>query len=924
MHSENKISLNGSWIFDYLSNETYISEVCPELPSSGDNKASVISVTVPGYWEDMTDEFRKTALHTKLSWNPMYTLQRYPQSGYCPDMALPNPVGCFLYKKKITLSEILACDTELYVGGAQNTVSAWINGVYLGRHEGYSAAFFFTVPSGTLSVGENEITLTVSNNRLAGYMGRPVSGLTSRAANECTGGIWGDVELRFYPDGLRDVWVSTAKDISSFTVKTVGAEDVPKTVRIYDGRSELYALEIQRGKSEISIPTDGYELWSPSSPRLYAVIVETENQRIERRFGIRRFTSEGMRLFLNGKPYFFRGTCEHCYQPVTVHPTREKNYYRRVLRTLKELGFNSIRFHTWVPMPEYMEAADELGILIEVETPNNTTYAEWQDIVKSCRHYASVCAYSSGNEMVIDEDYIAHLRACADLVHTESDSLFSPMSAMRGIEYHSFGDCKVETPFPHNPKRLAVLDGFCDLYNSYSLGLTSYTSESGKQSILDERNSIYKKPLLSHEICIHGTYIDLSLKDRYRGTRIGDTEFMSSVETHLADKGLLDRANLYYRNSAAWQRILRKHCFETVRRSETFAGYDFLGDIDTHWHTFGYCVGMMNEFYELKPGETVENVLRYNGDTVLLADLPSCLNLESGSRIKIPVLVSNYGEALDRATLTLRVKAGDKVILRREIRTGAIPAGEVNSLYELEFSMPRCDNPMQLKLIATLSGGNTDCDNEWDMYLFPKSGTALPAQRTLRASNLTVASDIDIDTLIEKLSASEKVLLFGTGPFTAVSTSFQLSVAGRTSGHLATVIDDHPLMRDFPHVGYCSWQFRNMINGARAAVLDITRLPHSPIIDIASTYKNAYREAMLFEYRVGRGKLLVCTLNLSEDDPGARWLREHIVAYAMSEDFLPKDALTLSELRGICGISHMNDGVNDNEAQNKNDITMTL
>ena len=46
-----------------------------------------------------------------------------------------------------------------------------------------------------------------------------------------------------------------------------------------------------------------------------------------------------------------------------------------------------------------------------------------------------------------------------------------------------------------------------------------------------------------------------------------------------------------------------------------------LGDIDHHWHTFGYRAGMMNEFYEMKPGETAENVRRYNGESVLLTDL---------------------------------------------------------------------------------------------------------------------------------------------------------------------------------------------------------------------------------------------------------------------------------------------------------------
>ena len=129
------------------------------------------------------------------------------------------------------------------------------------------------------------------------------------------------------------------------------------------------------------------------------------------------------------------------------------------------------------------------------------------------------------------------------------------------------------------------------------------------------------------------------------------------MERHLAEKGLLSRAPLYYRNSAGWQRLLRKHCFETVRRSKGFAGYDFLGDIDTHWHTFGYCVGMMNEFYELKPGETVENVHRYNSDTVLLADLPRCRNFIAGDRVEIPLLASHFGEALSKARLELRMRS---------------------------------------------------------------------------------------------------------------------------------------------------------------------------------------------------------------------------------------------------------------------------
>jgi len=923
MNSKSTLSLSGEWYIDYLSEAPYRGEDEPnfKMPEpTCENGEYLTPCRVPGYWEDMLDEFRKTPLHTKLAWNPLYTLQRYPQAGYCPDMALPNPVGCFVYRRELEIDEIPEGRQELYFGGVQNTASAWINGVFLGRHEGYSSSFSFPIPEGALKLGNNKLTLTVSNNRLEGYMGRPVSGLTSRAANECTGGIYGDVEIRFMKDGLRDLWVTTERDCSLFTVHTEGAEDVQKTVWITDGKKCLYTVIIPEGEDSVAIPSEGFKLWTPSEPKLYTVYCQTEGQRLENRFGIRRLTAEGTRLMLNGEPYYFRGITEHCYHPITVHPTRDKNYYRKVVRTLKSLGFNSIRFHTYVPMEEYMAAADELGIIIEIETPNNTTFEEWCDIVRMARHYTSPVMYSSGNEMVIDEDYIEHLRACADMVHRESDSLFSPMSAMRGIEYHSYGDCEVDEPFPHNPKRLAALGEFSDLYNSYSLGLTSYNSDQGDPALLDYRNSIYGKPLLTHEICINGTYIDFGLQYRYEGSRIGETEFMSSCAKHLKEKGLMHRAPIYYKNSAAWQQLLRKNCFEVCRRTNSFAGYDFLGDIDTHWHTFGYCVGMMNEFYELKPGETVENVLRYNSDRVLLADLPRCRNFAAGARLSLPLLLSNYGKPIKGATLTVRLYSGDRTYYRRIVRTAEIEAGCISELFNAELVLPRVDTPTELRLKVTLSGDGADAENEWRLYAYPKE--KLPSQKELKAKGVTVLEECSGAELMQRMKNGEKVVLLGAGPFASVETKFQLSVAGRTFGHLATVINEHPITNRLAHEGFCGWQFREMLSDGRSVVLDIPSMPFEPVIEIASTYKNARREALLFEYKIGCGSLLVCSLNLSASDAGAHWLKAAILQYAASDEFCPKDAISYATLATLCEASPIVEESNSNEAANKNDITM--
>jgi hypothetical protein len=171
------------------------------------------------------------------------------------------------------------------------------------------------------------------------------------------------------------------------------------------------------------------------------------------------------------------------------------------------------------------------------------------------------------------------------------------------------------------------------------------------------------------------------------------------------------------------------------------------------------------------------------------------------------------------------------------------------------------------------------------------------------------------------MESGKKVLLFGNGPFAKINTAFQMALAGRTEGHLATVINDHKLMEDFAHDGFCSWQFRGMLNEGYSAALDNTSIPYKPIIEIASSYKYARREALLFEYQIANGKLIVCTLNLPQEDCGARYLKDSIINYAMS-DFAPEIKISVADLYKICHGEKICVIENTNEAFNANDITM--
>ena len=708
-------SFNGAWQMCYQ--ESAYTDTQNPWKDCAPSEAAVVEQAVPGYWEDMTEAFLHTPFFRSLRINPEYGIQQYPIAGYAPDMALPNILGNFFYRRVFSCEAVTA-PAVLHFDGVQNAVSAWINDVFLGRHEGYSTPFDMEIPTGVIRDGNNTVVLSVSNHRLAGFDSEPVSGLTSRAANECTGGITGNIELRIYNCPLRDAALFVSEDCSRVTVTPESVEATEYTWSVRDGDT---VLKSGRETGAFVFDTEGLERWSPENPKLYTLAIRCGEGELLRTFGVRRLLPHGPHFRLNGAPYYLRGICEHCYFPETIHPAHDPVYYRSIIKTLKNLGFNFIRFHTYIPEEEYMQAADELGMLLHVESPNNTTLAEWQQIVKFCRRHSSVVIYCCGNELQMDDAFINHLEQCAKEVHRHTDALFSPMSAMRGLEYHlaepGLEAETVEVPFPHNPRRFQRVGAFCDMYSSYANAQHSYSSLDCDPVVIDEWSRVYDhKPRVSHEICIDGTYTDLSLKDRYKDTRVGKTEMFSSIERHLETKGLLKKAPLYFRNSSQWQRRVRKYCFEAVRRSNNIAGYDFLGPIDTHWHTFGYDVGMMNEFYELKPGETVRNVRMYNGETVLLTDLGKQANFASGDVLRFAVYASHYGKsAVHDAPLTVRLFLEGKVIFRSSVIPDQLKTGGVSRLHTFDIPLPTVEKPGAMKLSVTLDGDTLFAENEWEL-----------------------------------------------------------------------------------------------------------------------------------------------------------------------------------------------------------------
>jgi hypothetical protein len=223
--------------------------------------------------------------------------------------------------------------------------------------------------------------------------------------------------------------------------------------------------------------------------------------------------------------------------------------------------------------------------------------------------------------------------------------------------------------------------------------------------------------------------------------------------------------------------------------------------------------------------------------------------------------------------------------------------------------------PRALRLVARLSGHGYDIDNVWDFNVFPalapKPVTGVWADEEVfkiysrmlpgiqagspeGANGLILTSQIT-SNLLGHLAGGGDAILLGAGGLPSRTTSFYINPGGRVAGNVATVIADHPLANRLPHDGWCGWTFVNMMNG-EVVVFNGLNWPFDPIVDVASSYKQMFKQSNLFEYRIAKGRLLGCTFNLRTSDPAAMFLLESMVDYARSRAFRPAQALSVRDL----------------------------
>ena len=86
-------------------------------------------------------------------------------------------------------------------------------------------------------------------------------------------------------------------------------------------------------------------------------------------FGMRALATAGRQMLLNGRVIHLRGTVDNGSFPLKGYPPTDVATWRARFQTYKDYGFNHVRFHSWCPPEAAFTAADELGLILQVENP---------------------------------------------------------------------------------------------------------------------------------------------------------------------------------------------------------------------------------------------------------------------------------------------------------------------------------------------------------------------------------------------------------------------------------------------------------------------------------------------------------------------------------------------------------------------------
>jgi len=883
--SQRAIDLRGSWRFNRDDAKVGLAERWYEgsLPV---NKSGPQAIPLPG----TTDE-----THAGLP---------NPDPPTLDGLYRPNKyAGPAWYQREVEIPlEWAGKSVSLFLERTHWVTQAWLDGKELGSQESLIAPHIHELGT-RVTPGKHVLTLCVDNTLLFD-LGRFVS-IYFEGTQTNWNGVVGRIELRardavfiakleVHPNvermsataRLRIRNLTGVRAAGTIELSVAGQSGPPVTAEFVCPAGEV-AIE-----KEVPLGPD-VKLWDEFSPNLYTMRAHLATRgkapfrdESEVTFGMRKLGIQGTQFTLNGRPLLLRGTLECAIFPLTGYPPTDVDSWRRIYQIEKSYGLNFIRFHSWTPPEAAFAAADIEGVYIQAEGPQanvQTGEVEARDqfverellrIVETYGNHPSFTLMTIGNEYGGSMPVVTHW---VDMLIKADDRHF----------YSSASSNKLKAP------------------NRQFTEDAHLRGVHGPGTIFDYSEGMAKedRPLIGHEIGQWTYYPNLDEIRKYTG--VLQAKNFEIVAADLTKKGMRDEARQFLEATGKHAILLYKDEIESIVRTRGYAGFSLL-DLHDYPGTGMALIGFLDPFWDSKGLIAPAEHKRYCGPVVPLLRFDK-RTFSNGEEFQATADLANFGrENLNQVRAAWSIAdASGGVVASGSLAPVDSPTGRLTQLGSFNASLSPVTRAAKLAVSVRLP--KTDIANCWEIWVYPANASVAAP------SNLVVANAWDSGAK-SALAQGKRVIAFPAnlpgsnalkGSFKPVFWSpiwFKWDPA--TMGIL--VNPDHPIFSQFPTDFYSNWQWDSLIEGSQSVILDESPLAYRPLVQVIDNFARNHRLGTVFEARVGEGRLLVCTLNLSRDKESAQTVEQleflrSLYAYAASETFAPRQELSVEVLDKILG-----------------------
>lgn len=831
----------------------------------------------------------------------------------------------------------------------------WVNGCEIGSENSLCTPHEYDLTGHTTD--SMEIVLCIKNVDYPTKGGH----MTSQDSQTNWIGVCGQIVLRFYQKmHLTDLqaYPNAAGRNVTVTGMLHGASNATARLSaalcLYPGTDGItYTVPEQialfadtKGMFTVAVPLpQNVPLWSEAQPALIELRFTLSNgESAAVRFGLRDFRACGDHFEMNGVPVMLRGKHDSMVFPLTGAAPTDPDAWVTIFRTAKEWGINHYRFHTCCPPDAAFEAADVLGMILEPELPFWGTIdaedgehynAEEQayllrEGLRICRtfgNHPSFCMLSLGNELWGSPERLG------EMIRTLRIADPRPLYTAGSNNFQFFPRCIPEEDFwtgvrTGEGKLLRGSFAACDAplgmmqthapaanwnYEAYlapntpaaaapkrSLRTTAAVQVgTGVQQAETEAPSAEfapKIPVITHEIGQYSCYPNFDEAAQYNG--VLKAYNLDTFRMRLQSTGKGNMEKRFFLSAGMLARDCYKMEIEAAMRTPHLAGFQLL-DLQDYPGQGTALVGMLNAFMRNKNFIQPEQWRSFCGDLVPLAIFDSFV-LRAGYRFRVRYAVRNYRQRLSSQAYTVLLTCGNQVISRS---TGIIPAPQPGyiMLGGANFSL-RSDLIGDAELTFEIPGARVK--NSWQLTVFP-APTPIPPHDVCICHSFAEAQ--------KHLECCEDVLLLPDTVKNAVPGTYctdfwnyamfrQISeTMGKPEpvGTLGLCIQaEHPIAKAMFSKEYTTPQWYVPVTHADCAVLDFAPEGYTPIVQMIDNVQRCHRLGLIFEAKVSRGRLLVCTVRVEEcpDDPAMNRLYHALISYMQSAEFHPTAALDEAKL----------------------------